>query len=255
MASMAQQDTNEGAPQQDYLQLGKPIPAQTQEIVISGLRPEDVLEQLYYLLGKWMADVKSMAYSGRIELPQYLIECLQLAQKRGYVRNCSDETALKLLDRGGGPEWLLFFLMKCPHCREDFLRGELPPYPWKTLRPVQVPVENASAKKSAKRRRIIRPPSDDQQKIATFYENTGMTQAEVAKLLTAKYGRPISQGIVSRSITAVNRWRGANPYLQLPQIQTGRRKISTTVSPDVLELGKRTKKDSKQYRQKQGMTD
>jgi hypothetical protein len=87
-----------------------------------------------------------------------------------------------------------------------------------------------------------RKPTELEDKIATFYENADLTQTEASKAIGKRLGKDISQSTVSRALKAVNRWRGANPALGLPQIDTkkGAAKVATSVDPDVIELGART---------------
>jgi hypothetical protein len=95
--------------------------------------------------------------------------------------------------------------------------------------------EEQRATKTTRRRR---PPQTEQRNIARSYEESGKTQVEVAALLTASLRKPVSQSKVSRSIRAENRYRRANPDLNLPQIETRTRRIPG-VDPRVVGLGKR----------------
>ena len=95
-----------------------------------GLSEEQLLTTLYYDYSRWLEDVKVLEKRGEIELEPYLKKALAKAQTDGRVPDCSGETALKLGGTHSGPDLLLFFVRKCPHCRDAFLRGELSPYPW-----------------------------------------------------------------------------------------------------------------------------
>jgi hypothetical protein len=89
---------------------------------------ENLLIERYgqYLL--WLEDVKKLP---NIELKSFLKRALAKAREDGRVPDCGNETALKLGANRKGQDLLLFFVKKCPHCRDAFLRGELPPYPWR----------------------------------------------------------------------------------------------------------------------------
>ena len=95
---------------------------------------DQFLTQLYYFHAKWLEEWKKVCQSSGKSLEQYLREGLSLSIKDKRVRDCSYETALGLLQGGGikGQDVLHFFVMKCPHARDAFLRGELPPYPWRS---------------------------------------------------------------------------------------------------------------------------
>jgi len=95
---------------------------------------DQFLTQLYYFHAKWLEEWKRVCQSSGKSLEQYLREGLSLSIKDKRVRDCSYETALGLLQGGGikGQDVLHFFVMKCPHARDAFLRGELPPYPWRS---------------------------------------------------------------------------------------------------------------------------
>jgi len=108
-----------------------------------GKTDEERLEELYSKLADWFSEIKVLEKRGRIELEPYLTKALAKARKDGRVRDCSDETALRLGATHTGPDLLLFFVRKCPHCRDVFLRGELPSYPWRTPQVVK-PVEARS---------------------------------------------------------------------------------------------------------------
>jgi hypothetical protein len=99
-----------------------------------GPTEEELLTALYYDLSKWLEDVKTVCKQAGIPLEQHLSKALGLAIEAGRVRDCNYYTALKL--RGlecTGQDILLFFIKKCTHARDAFLRGELPPYPWRIL--------------------------------------------------------------------------------------------------------------------------
>ncbi|HUX02556.1 MAG: hypothetical protein WBD63_01130 [Phycisphaerae bacterium] len=89
-------------------------------------------------------------------------------------------------------------------------------------------------------RRPMRPPTDEQNQIATFYENQGYNQTKTAAWLTKYLRKPVTQSRVSRAVATVNRWRKANPTLNLPQIPTRKRKVARNINPERLDLGPRT---------------
>lgn len=96
------------------------------------------------------------------------------------------------------------------------------------------------ARERGSSRRSIRRPTEEQKKIATFYENASMTQAEIAAALQTKLQKPVCQSTVSRAVAAVNRWRKNSPDLNLPQIPTRKRKVARTMDPERLGLGARS---------------
>ena len=101
----------------------------------------------------------------------------------------------------------------------------------------------AKSPQARKGRRGVRPPTDDQRKIATYYEESGRTQEDVADVCAKRLKRRVIQKTVSDAVKAVNRWREANPDLGLPPIATrkGRRR-TTTMSNEKLDMGERTHK-------------
>ena len=95
-----------------------------------GLSLEDVLRGLYARLGDWIADVKELARKRGKDVRQLLVEAHNSRRMRPDIDG-TDKTANALWARGrAGPDLLRFFIERCPHVREDLLRGELPPYPW-----------------------------------------------------------------------------------------------------------------------------
>lgn len=112
------------------------------------------------------------------------------------------------------------------------------------------PVETPTGKMP---RRNVRAPTARQRQIATFYENGTLNQTEVATYLTQhlpNQKKPISQPTVSRAIRAMNRWRAANPDLNLPQIPTRKRKVADAVDHDVIDMGARTDHHTPRQRQR-----
>jgi len=103
-----------------------------------GPTEEELLTALYYDHSKWLEEVKIVCERAGKPLEQYLRKALGLAIEAGRVRDCNNNTALRL--RGPertGPDILLFFVKKCPHARNALLRGELPPYPWRISQPIE----------------------------------------------------------------------------------------------------------------------
>jgi hypothetical protein len=89
--------------------------------------------------------------------------------------------------------------------------------------------------------RPIKSPTDNQKKIATYYENSGKTQGQAAEACSKAMRTHITQKMVSLAVKAVNRWRKANPTLGLPQIQTRKKPVASVSMPsDQIELGRRT---------------
>lgn len=102
-----------------------------------GPNEEELLTALYYDHSKWLDEVKRVCERARKPLEQYLRKALGLAIEAGRVRDCNNNTALRL--RGPertGPDILLFFVKKCPHARDALLKGELPTYPWRISQPI-----------------------------------------------------------------------------------------------------------------------
>ena len=89
---------------------------------------ENLLIERYDQFSRWLEDVKKLP---NIELKSFLKRALAKAREDGRVPDCSNETALKLGANRKGQDLLLFFVKKCPHCLDNFLRAELPPYPWR----------------------------------------------------------------------------------------------------------------------------
>ena len=109
---------------------------------------EELLTKLYYDHSRWLNEVKIVCESSGKPLEQYLRKALGLAIESGRVRDCNNNTALRL--RGPertGPDILLFFVKKCPHVRDALLRGELPPYPWRISQPIEQDQKPAETKK------------------------------------------------------------------------------------------------------------
>ena len=103
-----------------------------------GPTEEELLTALYYDYSKWLEEVKIVCGRAGKSLEQYLRKALGLAIEAGRVRDCNNNTALRL--RGPertGPDILLFFVKKCPHAREALLRGALPLYPWRISQPIE----------------------------------------------------------------------------------------------------------------------
>lgn len=120
-----------------------------------GPTEEELLTALYYDHSKWLEEVKIVCERAGKPLEQYLRKALGLAIEAGRVRDCNNNTALRL--RGPertGPDILLFFVKKCPHAREALLRGKLPLYPWRISQPIekeQKPTETEPDTTPAKR--------------------------------------------------------------------------------------------------------
>lgn len=103
-----------------------------------GPTEEELLTELYYDYSKWLEEVKIVCERSGKPLEQYLRKALGLAIEAGRVRDCNNNTALRL--RGPertGPDILLFFVKKCPHARDALLRGALPTYPWRISQPIE----------------------------------------------------------------------------------------------------------------------
>ena len=117
----------------------RPIAGPTDLSTSTKLGPteEEVLIERYSALSDWLSEVKALEKRGRIELNSYLKTAMAKAKTDGRVRDCSHETALRLGGTHTGPDLLLFFVRKCPHYRDAFLRGELPPYPWRISQPFE----------------------------------------------------------------------------------------------------------------------
>jgi hypothetical protein len=107
-------------------------------------------------------------------------------------------------------------------------------------------------KSLAQRVRPRRQPTELEDKIATFFENANLTQTGAAKAIGRRMKKRISQSTVSRALKIVNLWRGANPTLGLPQIDTkkGAAKVARSVDPHVIELGARTDHLTERQRQR-----
>lgn len=103
-----------------------------------GPTEEELLTALYYDHSKWLEEVKIVCERAGKPLEQYLRKALGLAIEAGRVRDCNNNTALRL--RGPertGPDILLFFVKKSPHACDALLRGELPPYPWRISQSIE----------------------------------------------------------------------------------------------------------------------
>lgn len=102
---------------------------------VFGMNEDEMLSRLYTHLADWLHVVKKIVKKEKLDLSHYLEECLGKACRDRNVPDSSERTAGKLLPHGRdlppGPDLLLFFFKKCPHSRDAFLRGELPPYPWR----------------------------------------------------------------------------------------------------------------------------
>jgi len=138
----------------------RPIAGPTDLSTSTKLGPteEEVLIERYSALSDWLSEVKALEKRGRIELNSYLKTAMAKAKTDGRVRDCSHETALRLGGTHTGPDLLLFFVRKCPHYRDAFLRGELPPYPWRISQPFEKEQKPAGTKPDItpdKRRRIL----------------------------------------------------------------------------------------------------
>ena len=82
----------------------------------------------------------------------------------------------------------------------------------------------------------VKPPTDEQKKIANLYATVPMTQEDCAKLAERELRKPISQETVSRAVRAMNRWRKSQ---NLPTIPTRKKGRMTYVSPKTIEMDKR----------------
>jgi len=92
-----------------------------------------------------------------------------------------------------------------------------------------------------------KPPSELENQIAQYYEQSGKTQTEVAEILNKRYksmlgdGKryPLNQGKVSRIVKKVNRYRRAHGQTLIPTRRTGK---VDPVDPHVADLGERRHK-------------
>jgi len=98
---------------------------------VFGQTLDEVLAHLYFCLSEWFAEMKVLAERDGVPVRQLLLRGMQEARRSGRVVNALDDTAYKLFGGGWrGQDLLRFFVMKCPHYREAFLRGEVPQQPW-----------------------------------------------------------------------------------------------------------------------------
>jgi hypothetical protein len=111
---------------------------------------EKLLKRRYYELSEWIEQMKEICSRSGKPLRQALQEALN--DKRtftntpqrfrpqdgeSYMRSTTSQERVREPDYGTllqrvrtGPDRLRFFIMLCPHARDAFMRGELPPYPW-----------------------------------------------------------------------------------------------------------------------------
>lgn len=133
-----------------------------------GPTEEELLTALYYDHSKWLEEVKIVCERAGKPLEQYLRKALGLAIEAGRVRDCNNNTALRL--RGHertGPDILLFFVKKCPHARDALLRGALPLYPWRISQPIE------KEQKSAETEQDIAPAKRERESwLWKLYEKT-----------------------------------------------------------------------------------
>jgi hypothetical protein len=100
---------------------------------------ETVLERLYSKLADYVSTLEALARKSFKTVEQLIADGLEQAKRDGRVTDASEATARRLYEGSpSGPELLLFFGMKCPHARDAFMRGEAPPYPWRTATTVVV---------------------------------------------------------------------------------------------------------------------
>ena len=110
---------------------------------------------------------------------------------------------------------------------------------------VELVPDRSNGKKQKEPPRQLKPVTEFERKVATYYEESGKTQAEVADKLNKSMksqikaaGRwPLTQGKVCRIIQKVNRSRRASG---LPEIKTRRKGKVASLDPNAIDTGKRT---------------
>ena len=112
---------------------------------------EKLLIVRYSELGEWIAAMRTLCSRSAKPLQQALQEALgdnrtltntpqrfKPQDGESYIRSTTSRERVREPDYGTllqrvrtGPDRLRFFIMLCPHARDAFLKGELPPYPWR----------------------------------------------------------------------------------------------------------------------------
>ncbi len=112
---------------------------------------EKLLILHYSKLGEWFAVMRTLSSPSGKPLEQALQEALddnrtltntpqrfKPEDGESYIRSTTSRERVREPDYGTllrrvrtGPDRLRFFIMLCPHARDAFLKGELPPYPWR----------------------------------------------------------------------------------------------------------------------------
>jgi len=95
----------------------------------------------------------------------------------------------------------------------------------------------ADSGKAGETKKLIQEPSKEANQAYQLCYATGKSQQEVAEIMSKALRRKVNQGQVSRWITQVKKWRGANG---LPVDEPGKKLPAVTIDPDALDLGKRT---------------
>ena len=108
-------------------------PNRLENFQVFGSTEDDKLNRLYFKLADWIKFIKEFCYREKIDIKTYLHDSYGVAVQNGHVRDCEDNTLDRLLfGSASGPDMLLFFCIKCPHFINEFLKGKIPPYPWRT---------------------------------------------------------------------------------------------------------------------------
>ena len=128
---------------------------------------EKLRTKCYSKLGEWIDEGRTVCSRAGIPLNQWLREALAGAKEDGHVRDTDYGTALRL---NSGPDYLLFFVMLCPHARDDLLSGTQPPYPWRHPQQIAVRAVEGGEKTSNGQGRDSEP-SDE--KLNILEEGTG----------------------------------------------------------------------------------
>ena len=112
---------------------------------------EKLLIKRYSELGEWIATIRAVCSRANKPLEQALQEALadnrtltgapqrfkpqdgesyiRCTTSRERAREPDYKTLLQMVRTG--PDQLRFFIMLCPHAREAFMKGQLPPFPWR----------------------------------------------------------------------------------------------------------------------------